>query len=256
MTERAAPRAPRLGGLLAGLDAGFTVAGVALGAATFQLNSNTYACTGFRSGQGAIVLERYETALGRLWQQALEQLSAEATRQGAHGVIGVSARHDRVAAGVHQLQLSGTAVRARGADEVRLDRPFLALMDLSDTVRLVRSGWIPVGIGWGVAAVHVHSWGNNAFWQGTALSNAEMSTPTFAVQLVRSRAQASVGRSLAEVSGASLVGATLSVERVSQKCGNAEGSLVTASLLGTAIHRYRASPARPLVALDLQGRRP
>jgi hypothetical protein len=207
-------------------------------------------------GRGHYVLESYERSLDALWSASVDRIEDEARRLGAHGVIGISLREEAISAGVHQLQLVGTAVSASAFDEP-LATPFLSFLGLEDLLRLLQGGWVPAGIGWGVAAIHIHAWSNNAWWQGATFSNAEMEIPTKAFQDARHRCQTAVRQRLATRPGHVLVGASLHLDRVRQKCGNQEGgSLVRARMTGTAVARYRDATAPTMPVLRLDGERP
>jgi hypothetical protein len=242
--------------LIAALNAGYRSLGPVIGASTFQLNSAAYRCGVFLNTGGHYVLESYERSLDALWEASVQRIEDEARRLGAHGVIGITLREEAISAGVHQLQLVGTAVSATAFGD-GLATPFLSFLGLDDLIRLLQAGWTPAGIGWGVAAIHIHSWSNNAWWQGATFTNAEMDGPTKAVQAARHRCQDAVRRRLATQPGHVLVGSDLHLERRPQKCGNQEGgSLVRARMTGTAVVRYGAATAPTLPVLRLQERRP
>jgi uncharacterized protein YbjQ (UPF0145 family) len=243
--------APEIGALLIALDTGFAPVTTVLGATTYQLNPQAWYCRAWSTG-GHRVLENYEDALDAMWTAAVDRLEDEARAVGAHGVIGVSLREETVGVGVHQLQLSGTAVVVPGAPV--LAEPFLSYLAADDVLRLLRGGWAPTAIGWGVAAVHVHSWSNNAWWQGTTFTNAEMQVPTEAMQEARARCQHHLHRTLGSAGGV-LVSSDLTVVRTPQKCGNQEGgTLIRGRLTGTAVVRFGAPAAPTLPVVRLTGR--
>ena len=123
---------------------------------------------------------------------------------------------------------------------------------MSEFLTLLLAGWIPSGLVWGNAAVHVHGRAASPWWQGVARVNAEMRAPTDAVNAARARAQAMTQAAMAACSAEGTVAMSLSINRQPQSCRGSRtpGMLITAHALGTGIVRYR----EPVVAITT-GRR-
>ena len=238
-----------LGSLLAVLQAGYEPVGVAMGAVAFQMLRPN----GCRGVYGAtyttsdpVVYPTYEQALMDAWTAAASRLEAEVTRLGGHGVVGVSVKQDWLAgtAPVLQVQLTGSAVHVRGA--AQLSRPFLSVLSMDETLKLLLRGWMPCGVALGVSAVHIHRWGSSAFWQGNTFTNAEMDSPTAGIQLARSRMQERFRHALATMKADGAVGARVELSNQSESCGSAAGLRLEGRMVGTGVVRFRA----PVVPVD------
>lgn len=244
--------------LLAVLEAGFEPAGVVMGAVGLQIIRPT-GCRGWgpKTGTEPLIFPEYEQALRDAWLSVIGRLEAEATKVGAHGVAGVSVRQQgfsgpsadnpavRGQQQVLQLQLVGTAIRVRG--EVPLERPFLSMLSMDDTLKLLLRGWVPSGIAVGISAVHVHGWASSPYMQRVVFSNAEMTSPTAGMALARTRAEREVRRALVATRAEGTVASTVQVTRSAQSCGG-QGMLIEGLMMGTGVVRYR-DPVVPLSAV-------
>ncbi|HVV36687.1 MAG TPA: heavy metal-binding domain-containing protein [Acidimicrobiales bacterium] len=238
---------PSIRSLLAVRDEGLVSAGVVVGAATYQV-LRPLGCTarlgGYRRlspSQAGTRLEytSYVEGVTQTWHDAIERLEREASDAGAHGVVGVTVRQGFIdnQSSVYQVQLVGTAVKVRG--ETPLPRPFLSMLSMADTMKLLLRGWIPNGIGVGVSALHVHKWGTSAWYQrGAALNNVEMTAPTTAVNSARRDAEIRL-RHTDTLRGATAVVATaVDVDISSDPCFNGEGLKALVHMFGTGVVRF------------------
>lgn len=242
--------------LLAVLDRGFEPAGVAMGAASYQIVRPT-GCRGFgfKTTSEPSVFPAYEKALRTAWQMAIDRLEADARRVGAHGVVGVGvAQQAQTATQPFMVRLTGSAVRVRRS--ASLARPFLSMLSMEDMLKLLLAGWIPTGIAIGISAVHAHGWGASPFTQGSAFTNAEMVAPTAGMQLAQARATAEARSALRACRATGMVGATVALDRHVQECGGGtvgggQGVLIEGRVFGTGVVRYRASAAPIRAVRDL-----
>jgi hypothetical protein len=140
------------------------------------------------------------------------------------------------------VRLTGSAVRVPGADP--LERPFLSLLSMDETLKLLLRGWVPRSIVCGISAIHVHGWASSPFRQRTAFSNAELVAPTEGMQLARLRAEHEVRTALGVVDAHGSVGSTVGITRVPQTCGRNQGVLIEARIIGTAVVHYGPPTAR------------
>jgi len=244
--------------LLAVVSMGFEPLGPVMGATVVQIIRPT----GCGGGAGMIASEpavfpTYEQALGDAWWSAIDRLEADAVRLGAHGVVGVAFTEELVGADFSlKLQLAGTAVRVAGAAPLR--RPFLSMLTMDETLKLVVRGWVPSGIAVGVSAVHVHAWSASPFMQGSAFSNVEMAAPTAGLQLARARAEGEVRNALRASRAEGLVAAQMELMRTGSACtgGGGGGILIEGRMLGTGVVRYRG-PVAPVTGIrDLAAAKP
>lgn len=242
--------------MLAFIGAGFQPRGVVMGALALQLYQP--ACMRRMAGETEpLVFERYEQALRDAWREVIGRLEREASKSDAHGVVGVSVRANPDSglaaggAGVREFRLVGTRVVVPGAPPLR--RPFISMLSMDDTLKLLLGGWVPTGIAIGISAVHVHGWAASPMRQRKALANAEMEAPTAGVALARARAESEARRSLLGTHAEGIVAARLDVTQSAQPCGGGQGLLLEGTLVGTGVVRYRDPVLAPSAVRNLTG---
>src|SRR5947208_16197409 len=109
--------------MLAVIGAGLEPTGVVMGALALQLYVPS--CVNrMATGTEPLVFPGYEQALRDAWRQVIDRLEAEASKSGAHGVVGVSVGSNAAtglaaSAGVRHFQLVGTGVVVPGASPLR-----------------------------------------------------------------------------------------------------------------------------------------
>ena len=241
---------PGFRSMLAVLSAGFEPRGVVMGALALQL----YQPACYKRLTGAtepLVFRTYEQSLRDAWQETIARLEREAAKSGAHGVVGVSVNANDSAGlaastGVREFRLVGTCVVVPGAPS--LERPFVSMLSMDDTLKLLLRGWVPTGIVVGISAVHVHGWAASPIRQGKMFANAELEAPTAGMALARARAEHEARRSLVAVRAEGLVAAQLTVTRSTQPCGGGQGMLIEGRLTGTGVAHYR-DPVVPVSAV-------
>jgi len=224
---------------LAVLHAGFQSLGIVMGAGAYQIYQ-PFGCYGVGpQARGAWSFDSYEQALRDAWWDVVARLEDEARQIGAHGVIGVYLIERRPTAGqsMMQLQLIGTAVRV--GSEPPLERPFLSMLSMHDTLALLLRGWAASTLAVGVSAVHVHQWNASPMMQGVAFSNAEMEAPTAGMAEARSRAERQVRKMLIETKAQGVVASRVELKRVTQSDPHAEGVLIECRIRGTGVVAYR-----------------
>ena len=242
--------------LLVVQDRGFDPIGLVMGAGAFQM-WRPITCSGLNPLKRAnepLVYASYEQALRDAWETVVGRLESEAASAGAHGVLGVSVSQTWVAGtstnSLLQLQLLGTAVRVAGVPP--LAGPFLSNLSMEDFLKLLVGGWVPCGLAWGVAAVHVHGYDASPMMQGATWANAEMPVPSAAVRLAKTRLDDQARAALARCGAAGAVQIRLDLERRSQQCGGGNGVLIEGLVVGTGVVRYRLSLSSPSPALNLR----
>jgi len=208
-------------------------------------------CRGLRpkTGTEPLIFPEYERTLMGAWESVIGRLESEAAKVGAHGVVGVSVRQEasdgltinnsalRGSQQVLQLQLVGTGVRVRGAPPLR--RPFLSMLSMEDTLKLLLRGWVPSGIAVGISEIHVHRWASSPFMSGTLLSNAEMGVPTAGMALARARAEHGMRQSLTAARAEGTVASQVQLTRSAQSCSGGQGMFIEGFIMGTGVIRYR-----------------
>jgi len=229
--------------------------GSVTGAAAYIRGYQALICWGWRSADPQPVLApAAEEFLDKLWSTAVERLEEQARALHADGVVGVSVDQRALDGGGWQLQLTGTAIRVPGLDPP--PRPFLSGLQMSEFLKLLLGGWVPAGLVWGNAAVHVHGWAASPYWQGVVRTNAEMQGPTDGVNAARTRAQLAAQARLQSLSAHGAVGMSMTIARESMECKGSKvpGMLITAHTIGTAVVRYREPVLSVTVGRQLSGR--
>ncbi|GAY07167.1 heavy metal-binding domain-containing protein [Pseudonocardia sp. N23] len=188
----------------------------------------------------------YDTAIGRL--------VAEATAIGADGVVGIRLGQSTEFGGAREFTALGTAVRARST--TRPGRVFTTVLAAQDVAKLLRAGWMPAQIVYGISvAIRHDDWATRAQASWNA-GNVEVEGYTDLVGTTRADARRllhdAVRRSGAD--GAVVDDMTLSVWSV-EPGENHRDHVAEATLFGTALARFHtgtAAPTRSLTYLPLR----
>jgi uncharacterized protein YbjQ (UPF0145 family) len=200
---------------------------------------------------GGTVLTELET-LSEAWnnvrEHALGRLAQEAERANADAVIGVELRtgeHD-FAAGAIEYVVLGTAVRRAGA--ARSGQPVLTELSVSDYVKLVRSGFEPLGVvAWSSVFFVAYAF-NPMLERGMSLGqsfqqNFELTAFTQALYSAREQVMANLGRQAEALGASGIVGVRIAHTMQRQTVGGRgvgtggerSGLAVTFHAIGTAI---------------------
>ena len=218
----------------------FESVGSVVGAAAFQMGYRLRSCAQWASSNPEPILApSAENFYNQVWSTAVERLEQHAREMQADGVVGVTVDRRVLPDGGYQLTLSGTAVRHRSLEP--LPTPFLSALPMGEFLKLLVAGWVPAGIAWGNAAVHVHGTATSAWRQGVQGRNAEMYGPTAGINAARERVEAFTRASLRRSLARGVVGMSVTINRESQGCTGSKlpGMLIIAHALGTGVVRYR-----------------
>ncbi len=243
---------------------GFSPVGQVMGTSVYQIG---YAGTWWCGGGGQFQQGRGQWGAGGSWQgtqsryvsgpsaatptplirslydvrrRALNRMTAEAQALGGDGVVGVELTMRPFPGAPNALEFAaiGTAVRAAGS--VRPSTPFLSDLSGQDFVKLLQSGWVPVGIAMGVDVTVRHDdWNTRS--QARSWSNAEVSGYTQLVQETRDGCRSALETDVKRQHGEGVVVRTMSLRIHEQECGTTEGArdhIAEATILGTAIARF------------------
>jgi len=161
-----------------------------------------------------------------------------------------------------EFQVIGTAVRARG--EVRPRRPFTCHMDGPDFAKLVRGGWVPVELLFGMSVgVRHDDYGTQ--WQSSSWVNSEVAGWSELVHGVRADAREHIARQARRSGADGLVLANGELEIWGERCIRAanrnsdseqEDHVAQVVMVGTAIARFHRSapPTSTMAVLPLGNR--
>jgi uncharacterized protein YbjQ (UPF0145 family) len=179
-------------------------------------------------------------ALYDVRRRALNRMTAEAVALGGDGVVGVELTMRPFPGAQHALEFAviGTAVRAAG--EVRPSTPFLSDLSGQDFVKLIQSGWVPVGIAMGVDVTVRHDdWNTRS--QARSWSNTEIGGYTQLVQETRDGCRSALETDVKRLHGEGVVVRDMTLRIHEQECTTSEGArdhIAEATILGTAIARF------------------
>ncbi|WP_426504559.1 hypothetical protein ACPPVO_44405 [Dactylosporangium sp. McL0621] len=215
------------------------------------------------------VAEQYERDVREL---ALERMRRACVAAGGHGVVGATLAVRPFLQDSLEYVIAGTAVRAGGSPPRRGARPFTAGVDAAGLAKLLRAGWMPVALIFGVAVRAVHD--TSGSLQRSSMDNVELSTSTLLVKAARAAARAALAAGAARAGARSVLLGDTGLKVCEQPCETGRGAvdrdgveieaedrIARADMTGTAIvqlHRPIGAPAgRPLSIMRLdRGRRP
>ncbi|HUR76626.1 MAG TPA: hypothetical protein VMZ22_01665 [Acidimicrobiales bacterium] len=229
---------------------GFDALGVVMGAATFQVllpqGCNTWGKFGVARTSGDLFYAQFQDTIERVWSEASRHLLDSARKAGAHGVAGVRATQSWLpgSSPVLQVQMVGSAVHVSGVAALR--HPFASLLSIDDTLKLLLRGWVPTGVGVGVASVHVHAGAiRNSTWR-RPFSNVEVELATRAMQVARETAEYRLRRSPGLNTADGVVGTNVVLSKTSEQCYTGTGLRIDAQITGTGVTRF----GRPTAPID------
>ena len=249
---------------------GFEPVGQVLGAAVYNVGyTGGFACPGAWSGFGrygvpavgvttvsgdgnfasfgpmvATLYEARRTAIGRM--------TAECAQLGGHGVVGVSLSIGSFPAGGLEFKALGTAVRGPGPP---LARPFTSDLSGQDFAKLFLDGWMPAGLVLGISVGARHGDWLTVTQTRWGAGNTEVHGYTEVMTQTRHDAREQLERDVARLGADGVVVSTVTARVRDRDCPAQEGRrdhIVEATLIGTAIARFHASPRaadRPSLAI-------
>jgi Putative heavy-metal-binding len=243
----------------AGLEvAGFDPVGEVMGSIVMQIGWAGYRGCGTFGGWGATTVTSgtggfagygpYVGALNHGYETAMSRMLDEAATIGADGVVGVSLRTDHLDARAREFIALGTAVRARG--RVRPRRPFNTSLPAEDVAKLVRSGWMPTDLVFGISVAIRHDDWRTQRQASWGAGNVEVDGYTELVTYVRAEARGLFARHVqaAGAEGAVVSSMGLRVWEI-EPSENHRDHVAEADVFGTGLVQFRAAPHPPGRAL-------
>ncbi|MGC8498047.1 MAG: heavy metal-binding domain-containing protein [Acidimicrobiales bacterium] len=231
-----------------GLAMGLTQMGQPMGGQGGYVEN--YQCPhGMVGGEHRMWGQNYEqTWLEQSWSggftAALDRLREEATRLGAHGVVGVVDTETSLAgAGIIEFHLRGTAVRVAGTSPT--NAPWTTYLAGQRLVKLFESGFAPVSVVAVVASVRVYAYCITEYLLGGGGLNmwSSSSSSVEIDQIVRAQSLSrDIARSMAraQLHGDDLQAARLDVVDREHERGDLE---ILSTLRGNRVRRFRAGEA-------------
>jgi uncharacterized protein YbjQ (UPF0145 family) len=197
---------------------------------------------------GPMVATLYEAR-----RAAIARMTAECAELGGHGVVGVSLTIGAFPTGGLEFKAIGTAVRAPGA--AALARPFTSDLSGQDFAKLFLDGWMPVGLALGISVGARHDDWLTVTQTRWGAGNTEVNGYTDVMTQTRHDAREQMERDVARQGADGVVVSTVTARVRDRDCPAQEGRrdhIVEATLIGTAITRFHASPRaaeRPSLAI-------
>jgi len=257
---------------------GFEPVGQVLGAAVYNIGyTGGYGCPGSWGSYGFGAPVRGVTqvsgqggygSFGPLVQamyqarhKAIDRMVEECRELGGHGVVGVRLSIGGFPAGGLEFRAIGTAVRAPGAPPLR--RTFTSDLSGQDFAKLIRKGWVPVGLALGISIAARHDDFATISQTRWGAGNVEVSGFTELVNDGRHDARQQLERDVRRLGGEGVVIATMEMRVRERECPTQEGRrdhIVEATNIGTAIARFSSHHERAgrgalaILSLDPQRR--
>lgn len=176
---------------------------------------------------------------------AIRRMVEECTDLGGHGVVGVRLTIGAFPSGGLEFKAIGTAIRAPGAAPLRT--PFTSDLSGQDFAKLVRTGWMPVGLALGISIAARHDDWMTVGQTRWGAGNAEVTGYTELVNDARHDARQQLARDVSRHGGEGVVIADMDLRVRERECPAQEGRrdhIVEATSIGTAIVRYSTDASR------------
>ncbi len=256
---------------------GFEPVGQVLGACVYNIGyAGGYTCPGgWSSGVfGGVVTAATQVSgqggwgtFGPLTQamydarrKAIGRMTAECAGLGGHGIVGVSLSFGPFPQGGLEFRAIGTAVRGMGAPAP--PQPFSSDLSGQDFAKLIRAGWVPVGLALGISIGARH---DDWLTRGSALWNAgntEVAGYTELVNMARHDARVQLEADVGQMGADGVVVSTYDLRVRARECPVREGSrdhVAEVTIVGTATAQFSspavAAPPGSLAVLSLDPQR-
>jgi uncharacterized protein YbjQ (UPF0145 family) len=256
---------------------GFEPVGQVLGACVYNIGyAGGYACPGgWSSGVfGGVVTAATQVSgqggwgtFGPLTQamydarrKAIGRMTAECAGLGGHGIVGVSLSFGPFPQGGLEFRAIGTAVGGMGAPAP--PQPFSSDLSGQDFAKLIRAGWVPVGLALGISIGARH---DDWLTRGSALWNAgntEVAGYTELVNMARHDARVQLEADVGQMGADGVVVSTYDLRVRARECPVREGSrdhIAEVTIVGTATAQFSspavAAPPGSLAVLSLDPQR-
>jgi uncharacterized protein YbjQ (UPF0145 family) len=200
-------------------------------------------------------------AMGQARHTAVDRMTTECAQLGGHGVVGVHVSRGTFALGGTQFTVIGTAVRAPGAGDGR-SAPFTSDLSGQDFAKLIRAGWVPVGLALGISIGSRHDDRDTTRRARWSAGNAEVAGWTDLVSQSRTDARRQLESDVSRLGAEGVVIAAMPMRVRQRDCPVTVGRrdhIVETSLIGTAVASFSPAGQRddgpPLAIMSLDPQR-
>ena len=189
-------------------------------------------------------------AMDQARHTAVDRMITECAELGGHGVVGVHVSRGTFPLGGTQFIVIGTAVRAPGAAHGQ-SAPFTSDLSGQDFAKLIRAGWVPVGLALGISIGSRHDDRDTTRQARWSSGNAEVAGWTELVSQARHDARRQLESDVKRLGAEGVVIAAMPMRVRQRDCPAAVGRrdhIVEATLIGTAVASFspgRAACRRP-----------
>jgi len=234
---------------------GIDPVGQVMGTSVDHLGYLPYSCGysygGFGAGMGYVgaraeSIDYYVAALHAARDRAVGRLVAECAALGGDGVVGVTVRRTPFPGAARTMEFTavGTAVRARGG--VRPRRPFTSDLSGQDVAKLLRAGYVPTGLAYGIAVAVRHDDWRTQSMSSRWVGNVEVPGYTELVGRVRHWARQDFASVVARFGGEHAVLREMELEIWEQEPADGHRDhFAIATVVGTGIAQFAAAPLSP-----------
>jgi len=256
---------------------GFEPVGQVLGACVYNIGyTGGYGCAGgWSSGVfGGVVAAATQVSGQGGWasygpltqamydarRKAIGRMTAECAALGGHGIVGVRLSFGSFPIGGLEFRAIGTAVRGVGAPAP--PHPFSSHLSGQDFAKLIRAGWVPVGLALGISIGARHDdWRTRGatFW---GAGNTEVGGYTELVNMARHDARVQLEDDVGRLGADGVVISGLDMRVRERECPareNTRDHIAEVTIVGTAIAQFTspavAAPPGSLAILSLDPQR-
>jgi uncharacterized protein YbjQ (UPF0145 family) len=243
-------------------SAGFEAVGQVLGAAVYNVGyTGGYGCPGGWGSYSMAWSPRAQTqvssrggygsfgplvdVLYKARRTAIRRMAEECADLGGHGVVGVRLSIGPFPSGGLEFKAIGTAIRAPGVAPLRT--PFTSDLSGQDFAKLVRTGWMPVGLALGISIAARHDDWLTVGQTRWGAGNAEVTGYTDLVNDARHDSRQQLAKDVKRFGAEGVVIADMDLRVRERECPASEGRrdhIIEATTIGTAIVSYAKHPDR------------
>jgi uncharacterized protein YbjQ (UPF0145 family) len=198
--------------------------------------------------------------MGQARHTAVDRMITECAQLGGDGVVGVHVSRGTFLGGT-EFTVIGTAVRVPGLAPMR-SAPFTSDLSGQDFAKLIRAGWMPVGLALGISIGSRHDDRVTTRQTRWGSGNAEVAGWTDLVSQCRHDARRQLESDVIRLGAEGVVIAAMPMRVRQRDCPAAVGRhdhIVETSLIGTAVASFSPAGQRadgpPLAIMSLDPKR-
>lgn len=175
-------------------------------------------------------------------RRALSRAMEQCKDLGGDGIVGVTLTIRPFPAGGTEFTVQGTAVRASAAVDSRPAEPFSSHLSAPEFARLLRAGWVPTAMVFGIALGARHD-DTKTRTQTRRTADGEVKSYSQLVRDTRKDARVQLGQAVAERGADGVVVSAMTLHIGERECPAEQGRdhVAEAAIVGTAIAAFDVS---------------